>query len=85
MRIRGETIKYATKLKKSQNTREKKLIEEIDTLEKENYTENLGNIIDDKKQELEDLRNDKIKGNIVRARVKWLAEGEEPSRYFCQF
>ena len=39
--------------------------------------------LDIKKQELENLRKEKIKGKIVRSRVKWVEEGEKPTKYFC--
>jgi len=32
---------------------------------------------------LETIRQEKLKGKIVRSRVKWITEGEKPTNYFC--
>lgn len=40
-------------------------------------------LIDSKKEELENLRRDKLQGIIVRSRVRWAEEGEKPTKYFC--
>ena len=40
-------------------------------------------LLSDKKTELEDIRNVRLQGQIVRSRMKWLVEGEKPSSYFC--
>ena len=39
--------------------------------------------MDDKKQELEKIRGYKLKGHLVRSRLKWLDEGEKPTNFFC--
>ena len=80
-RIRGETIKFASNLKKRDSKREQLLISEIESLENNNYT-NL-DLLYDKKRELEKLRRIKMDGHIVRSRIQWLAEGEKPTSYFC--
>ena len=36
-----------------------------------------------KQKELENIRKHKLRGQIVRARAKWIEEGEKPSTYFC--
>lgn len=38
--------------------------------------------LNDHKAELETLRNNKIKGSIIRAKAQWLDAGEKPSKYF---
>ena len=35
------------------------------------------------KSEYEQLQHERIKGSIVRSRIKWSIEGEKPTRYFC--
>ena len=40
------------------------------------------NLLQDKKDELEQLREMKMKG-IVRSRVQWLQHGQKPSKLFC--
>ena len=82
LRIRGETIKFASHEKQKNNMAEKQLINDIETLEKSETIHN-PQLIMDKKVELEALRQQKIKGQMVRARVNWLKEGEKPTKYFC--
>ena len=40
-------------------------------------------LLNDKREELEDLRRDKIKGQLTRTRLQWLNEGEKPTSFFC--
>ena len=35
------------------------------------------------KEKLENLRQEKLKGIMMRAKVKWIEEGEKPTKYFC--
>ena len=55
--------------------------EDIETLEKIPF-QNV-QILDDKKQELEKLREHKLRGFLIRSRLKWLEDGEKPTKYFC--
>ena len=41
------------------------------------------NLLEAKQRGLQELREERIKGSLVRSRVQWLAEGEKPSKYFC--
>ena len=41
-------------------------------------------LLEDKKQQLEILRKEKIKGQITRARLQWLSEGEKTTNFFCK-
>ena len=34
-------------------------------------------------KELQDLRNDILRGKLIRSRAKWIQEGEKPTNYFC--
>ena len=61
--------------------REEWLKEEINDLE---IFFAVTNLLQDKK-ELETLREDKMKGQIVRSHLKRLQHGEEPGNYFCFF
>ena len=83
IRLREETIKFASLLKKTKMNREERLKEEINDLEKSNNIFAVINLLQDKKDELETLRENKMKGQIVRSRVQWLQHGEKPSKYFC--
>jgi hypothetical protein len=51
------------------------------TLEK-NVTENSIENLETKKHELEALRNEKMKGKLVRSRAQWVDEGEKPTKIF---
>ena len=81
MRIRGESIKFASNLKKMNDSQEKELKKDIEILESKSSLSR--EILDDKKQELEKLREHKLKGHLIRSGLNWLNEGEKPSKYFC--
>ena len=81
MRIRGESIKFATALKKETDEKENQLIEDIEHLERSNLDTKNFDLLNDKKVELEQLRKKKVNGELVRARIQWLSEGEKPSTY----
>ena len=84
LRIRGETIEFASILKKKQLNAEKNLIANIKALESVPQLNSINSeLLLDKKAELEQLRNVKMKGQSVRSRLQWLQEGEKPSKYFC--
>ena len=82
LRIRGETIKFSTTRKKLIIQLEKTLLNDIETLEASESQSNT-DLLEDKKKELEEIRNNKLKGNMVRSRLQWLHEGEKPSKFFC--
>ena len=83
LRIRGETIKFATSQKKNSSKVEKQLISDIEFLEAQdpNYTVNFTLLLD-KRAELESIRSKKLKGQLVRSWLQWLQDGEKPSKYF---
>ena len=84
LRIRGETIKFASHLKKENDKNEKQLLRDIETLESDNslLTSNI-QLLMDKKRELQKIRENKIKGQQVRSKLQWLKDGEKPTRFFC--
>ena len=82
LRLRGETIKYASIANKKTHNLEKKLKAEIEYLESENDSSKF-DIIEMKRTELEEIRTERMKGQWVRSRSQWNIEGEKPSRYFC--
>ena len=80
LRLRGETIKYSTIKKKKRLKKEEELINEIAELEVNNIIDlNLEN----KRNELEKLREDKMNGVRIRSRANWLKDGERASKFFC--
>lgn len=70
MAIRGKTISYASYKKRQERKRETELIEEIKQLESQVNTD--FNFLDQKKQDLENIRLHRIKGSVIRSSVKWL-------------
>ena len=53
---------------------------EINTLEE--IYEQHAFLINEKKKELENIRNHRLIGSIVRSRANWTEEGEKPTNYF---
>ena len=84
LRIRGETIKFASTLKKKQNLHEKTLLQDISNLETTGMGQSNSCLLEDKKIEFENLRKEKVRGHITRARLQWLNEGEKPTSFFCK-
>ena len=61
------------------------LIKENEYLEQHNdVTTSHGDLLSDKKAELEHLRENKVKGEQIRSCIQWLSEGEKPSKTFCK-
>ena len=84
LEIRGKTISYAAYKKKQARQNENKLRSEIKKLE-DHHTKNENDLVllEAKKEELRLLRQQKIDGMIVRSKIKWIQEGERPSKYIC--
>ena len=84
LRIRGETIKFASALKQRNNERERELEKDIEYIEMSpNLLKSNEKTLKDRNIELENLREIKVKGKLVHSRLQWLNEGERPSKYFC--
>ena len=81
LQIRGETIKYASYIKKKMCENENILISKIQTLEQANPP-NM-ELLTITKSELEKLREKSMKGHLIRSRTQWLSQGEKPTKYFC--
>ena len=82
LQIRGETIRYASALKKKTVQIEENLKHEIENLEKQLDSMDPKHL-ELKKTELENLRKEKLNGIMIRSRAQWLSGGEKPSSYFC--
>ena len=82
LRLRSESIKYASNAKRKQNNLENKLKVDIEKLESES-DDNPSNILEIKKMELEEIRSERMKGQWVRSHSQWNIEGKKPSKYFC--
>jgi exonuclease III len=83
VKIREKTIAYATMKKKKTNEEEKKLIKEIDTLE--SMVKNIADSVtfEEKKAQLQEIREKRMEGVLIRSRARYVADGEKPSKYFC--
>ena len=75
LQIRGETVKYGTHTKRNRNKKELQIMSDIENLEKVESLCNM-NLLEAKQRELQELREERIKGSLIRSRVQWLAEGE---------
>lgn len=80
--IREKVLSYSSFIKKTNEEKEKVLLQQIKNLEK-SVTEDSLQTLERAKNELEELRNIKMEGIAVRSRVTWLLEGEKSTRYFC--
>ena len=69
MEIRGKTISYATYKKKEGAKTEKELVGEIQLIE-EDLKHNLIPLLEEKKHQLQAIRNRILEGMMVRSRVK---------------
>ena len=84
LEIRGRTISFSSQKKKKEQKEENILNENIRKLEnKENLNQNEMVELEDKKCLLQEIREKKIRGMMIRSRLQWLQDGEKPSKYFC--
>ena len=82
LEIRGKTISYASFKKKMERGKEEMLLKEISTLQKKVTDDNV-KLLEDKLNQLQEIRAIKIQGMAVRSKVRWMTEGEKTSKYFC--
>ena len=88
MTIRSKTIRYAQKIKRENDKEENRLNREISQLQKETMGEiNVLNktkvkTLQQKQQELVDLRRKKIEGVMIRSRIRWYEKGEKNNSFF---
>ena len=84
--LRGIFISHAAKKKREKSNRETHLHKEIENLEELHILdindEELKVNLERKKQELEELRDIKLKGSFIRSRLKDYVQGEKPSKHF---
>ena len=84
--IRGKTISYSSFKKKERVTREKNLEEKLTSLNRSggsNGNETNKDKILEVELELKKMRDEKIRGIIMRSKAKWNIEGERSTKYFC--
>ena len=88
MMIRGDSIKYSSFRKRKKNEEENNLEKEIKEIENK-IIANLDDIseeqlqhLDQKKLRLNEIRNEKLEGVLLRSRTRYEDLGEKPTNYF---
>ena len=88
MNIRGKTISYSCLKKKLMSRSEIELENKINRIEQE-IQSNFLNIsltaisnLDESKRELENIRNDRLKGNMIHSRAEQIRYDGKPTKYF---
>ena len=85
LEIRGVTISYSSYKKRKDEKEENSLIMDIERLESTNALNHIEMLtLEEKKMRLQELREHKLKGLILRSKLNWLQQGEKPSNYFCK-
>ena len=79
---RSKTIAFSSAVKKKDINLEKELETQIKHLEYSNLETHF-ETIKNKKEQLQLLREKKLKGTLIRSRARWVEQGEKGSRYFC--
>lgn len=82
MEIRGEAISYASFKNKQRNKRENTLIKQIEKIEN-NLADSNAEQLENLKTELYDIRNEKLKGYMIRSKAQYIDKGEKPTKFFC--
>ena len=84
MEIRKKSISYCSKKKRDEEREEKNIVILIEKLSNKIHIEQEDleqiNYLTD---QLQGLRNNKIKGMLLRSKVQWIEEGEKPSKFFA--
>ena len=76
MELRDKAILYSSNKYKERN---KNSITEMENNLNENNMKNLENL----KIELNDIRQEKLKGHFIRSIAQHIDKGENPTKYFC--
>ena len=79
---RSKSIAFSSAIRKNDLNVEKTLEAEIKHLENTDPENNFEHL-KIKKDELQTLREKKLKGTLIRSRAKWVDQGEKASKYFC--
>ncbi|MCU7951650.1 MAG: reverse transcriptase family protein, partial [gamma proteobacterium symbiont of Bathyaustriella thionipta] len=82
MELRGQSISYACHINKQRNNRENELIKKIGEIEG-SVNENNMDRLETLKTELFEIRQEKLKGHIIRSKAQYIDKGEKPTKYFC--
>jgi hypothetical protein len=88
VQLRGRIISFASAKKRNNAEIEKSLeqkISELDNKIKSDPTTFRNNLhtLEQLNLELENMRNERARGSIIRSRARWHELGEKPTSYFC--
>ena len=78
MELRGQSISYASYKNKQKHNREKERINNIGEIEGCINTNNMEQL-ETMKTELFELRQEKLKGHIIRSKSEYIDKGEKPT------
>ena len=70
-------------MKRESTKTEHRLIKEIAELEERSDLVMNLELLNDKKTELEEIREIKLKGHMIRSRIEWLNEKKKPTKFIC--
>ena len=82
MEIRGKSISYTSYKKKTINSAEQELIKKIQE-EEDNLEEESVPKLEKMKQQLKEIRDNKMQGILIRSRANIIENGEKPTKFFC--
>ena len=82
LEIRSKTIAFSSALKKNETDKVKTLESEIKKLDSLDPVGNF-EIIKEKQVELNKIREKRLEGTMIRAKARWIENGEKPTNYFC--
>ena len=84
MEIRSTVFSYSITKSKTNKANEKRLEESIEKLESnQNKTDVIIQELEEAKNELQNIRKEKIEGIILRSKARWASQGEKVTKYFC--
>ena len=81
MEIRGKSISYSSYKKKTTNSAEQELIKKIQE-EEDNLEEGSVPKLEQMKQQLKEIRENKMQGILIRSRANIIENGEKPTKFF---
>ncbi|GFR76837.1 Pol-like protein [Elysia marginata] len=82
LEIRGKSIHRASFLKKERNRKVEELENELKHISKTDK-EQTSELFLLKREELEQMRAKVLEGVLIRAKARWIGQGEKTTRYFC--
>ncbi|KAK6181882.1 hypothetical protein SNE40_009660 [Patella caerulea] len=87
MELRSNSMSYSIHKKRETKSREKILTDKICKLESLSGQNKLKSEelikLTEHKNDFENIRNDYMKGDVIRSKAQWIEDGEKPSKYFC--